>query len=144
MNGADRHASAGFFGNLDDLAPEGPTFWPDLAAGEARSEWEELQTWVHRLVARYDLDSHVVPACWYRHNQLVEALVSLRDHERGSFSVTSPPTAAVDWQRALRDIESRLRAWTAELRCDNRHHPGHDVRRVLVEGDWNDWLEITE
>jgi hypothetical protein len=142
MNHADQYASAGLFGDLDELAPEGPLFWPDIAAGEAAAEWEELRTWVHRLVARYDLDSHVMPACWYRHNHLVEALVALRDYERGSFSVTAPPTAAVDWQRAWRDIETRLRAWTAELRCDGRHHPDHDARRVMPDGDWKAWVAI--
>lgn len=49
----------------------------------------------------YDLDSHVVPACRYRHNHLVEALAALRDYERGCFAATAPPTAAVDWQPAL-------------------------------------------
>lgn len=58
-----------------------------------------------------------LPPCWYRHNDLVEALSTLRDHERISYSDTAPPTAAVAWHSAFRDIETRLRGWIAELRC---------------------------
>lgn len=140
MSRPDRSAAENLFGvmgGLDELALEGPLFWPEIPADEASVERAELRAWVHRLVARYELDSHVVPACWYRHNHLVEALAALRDHERGSFVSTAPPTAAVEWQRALRDVESRLRAWTAELRCDNDHHPSHDTLRAMRD-DWKD------
>ena len=89
----------GALGGLDELALEGPLFWPEIPAAEARAEWEELRAWAHRLVARYDLDSHVVPACWYRHNHSVAALAALRDCERGFFAATAPPCAGVDWQR---------------------------------------------
>lgn len=139
---ADAASLFGALGGLDDLALEGPLFWPDISADDAPLEWAELRAWVHRLVSRYDLDSHVVPGCWYRHNHLVEALVALRDHERGSFAATAPATAAVEWQRAWRDIESRLRSWTSELRCDTSHHPGHDSQRVMSDEDWNVWLGV--
>lgn len=62
--------------------------------------------------------------------------------ERLSFAATAPPAAAVDWQRAWRDIESRLRAWTAELRCHNCHHPGHDTGRVMPDDEWESWLAL--
>jgi hypothetical protein len=130
----------GALGGLDELALKGPLFWPEVPAAEAAAEREELRAWVNRLVTRYDLDSHVVPGSWYRHNHLVEALVALRDYERGSFSATAPATAAVEWHRAFRDIESRLRAWTAELRCDNGHHTAHDTVRVMPEDDWEAWI----
>lgn len=147
MSDPERSATANLFGalgGLDDLAPEGPLFWPDIPADDAPAEWVDLRAWVHRLIARYDLDSHVVPGCWYRHNHLVEALAALRDCERGCFAATAPPAAAVDWQRAWRDIESRLRAWTAELRCDGCHHPGHDTARVMPDDDWEAWLASPE
>jgi hypothetical protein len=65
-----------------------------------------------------------VPACWYRHNGLVELLSALRDHERACYTDTAAPTAAVTWMTAFRDIEARLRVWIAELRCggDPRYH----------------------
>ena len=141
MNGEDRASIPnlyGALGGLDDLGLEGPLFWPDIAAEDTAVEWAELRAWVNRLVARYALDSHVVPTCWYRHNHLVEALAALRDHERGSFAATAPPVAAVEWQRAWRDVEARLRAWTTELRCDGRHHPSHDVVRLMDDDGWED------
>ncbi len=142
MSRPDRAAASlyGALGGLDELTGDGPLFWPDIPAAEAPAEWEELRAWVHRLVARYDLDSHVVPGCWYRHNHLVEALAALRDYERGCFAATAPPTAAVDWQRALRDIESRLRAWASDLRCDYNHHPAHDTARVMPDDEWEAWV----
>lgn len=130
----------GALGGLDELAPGAPLLWPEIPVEDAAAEWQELRTWVHGLVARYALDSHVVPACWFRHNHLVEALAALRDHERGCFAATSPPTAAIEWQRAWRDIESRLRAWTAELRCDSHHHPAHDQHRGVSEDGWENFV----
>ena len=71
------------------------------------------------LQQRFDhLDHHFIPACWWQHNEHVEALVALRDHEQVSFSEIAPATAPLDWFRALRDITTLLRAWTADLACD--------------------------
>jgi hypothetical protein len=106
--------------NLDELA--GPTHWPELPADEAADVWAELGAWVTRLQGRFaHLDHHVLPRCWYRHNGHVEALIALRDHEQLSFSASAPATAALDWFRALRDVEALLRAWTAQLACGAAH-----------------------
>ena len=82
----------------------------------------ELRDWVERLQRRFDhLDHHFIPACWWRRNEHVEALVALRDHERVSFSEIAPATAPLDWFRALRDITTLLGAWTADQACDTIH-----------------------
>lgn len=91
-----------------------PTSWPRVRA-DAAGEWQELAAWVERLCRRFaHLDYHVVPRCWWRHNDHVEALVALRDHERASFADTAPATAPVDWFRAMRDMAALLRAWTGD------------------------------
>ena len=115
-------------GDLDDFADAfaAPLYWPALPAERVRTEWEALAAWVGGLVLRFGYDSHVIPTCWWRHNCFVEALSALRDHERGSYAPTSPSTAAVEFHRALRDVEARLRAWAAELRCDGEHDHSHD------------------
>jgi hypothetical protein len=59
-------------------------------------------------VARFHIDSRVIPPCWEQHNGMVEALAALRDHERDCYAETAPPSAAVDWLRAFREIEARL------------------------------------
>ncbi|MHB8335666.1 MAG: hypothetical protein ACYDEH_12335, partial [Acidimicrobiales bacterium] len=65
----------------------------------------------------YDLDYHVVPLCWFRHESHVVALQALRDHERIAYDRDSPGSSAVDWHRALRDISALLRQFSSNLRC---------------------------
>jgi hypothetical protein len=123
--------------DLPDL--DGPVFWPGVSAEDAPAEWQALRRWVERLVERFDLDYHSVPRCWYRHNGIAEALAALRDHERASYSATAAPTAAVDWHRAFRDIEARLREWTGGLACGARHETS-PLRPDSDRDDWSDWL----
>lgn len=64
-----------------------------------------------------------------QHNATVEALSALRDHERASFSGKSPRTAAVDWFRALGEMEYQLTAITSRTQCSiHEHRP--DQRRL--------------
>ena len=137
-------------GPLDDLASimggpvdddlfdvPSPTYWPGLGAVEAAERWEGLRRWVEALCRRFPhLDHHVVPQCWWRHNEHVEALSALWDHERSSFSGTSPATAPLEWLRALRDVGALLRAWTAESGCGASHREPPARLRALDDDDW--------
>jgi hypothetical protein len=118
-------ALAKLFETDDPAGPDevsSPLYWPDLTGVESVREWDELRIWVDELMVRFPhLDHHVIPRCWYRHNGHVEALVALRDHERVAFGDSAPGTAAVDWHRAFRDIEVRLREWTGVLACGATH-----------------------
>jgi hypothetical protein len=121
--------------DLDEV--EGPLRWPDLPADDASAEWHNLRAWVERLLERFGhLDHHVIPLCWWRHNGHVEALAALRDHERICYADSSPATAAVDWHRAFRDIESRLREWTGVLPCGSTHDPRVRSLRPLDQDEW--------
>ncbi|MDA8046710.1 MAG: hypothetical protein M0Z30_15955 [Actinomycetota bacterium] len=123
------HAFAGEAAELDAIPVV--THWPSVPAADAETEWKDLHDWVSSLRRRFDhLDHHVIPACWWLHNEHVEALAALRDHERLSFADNAPATAPVDWFKALRDIGTLLRAWTSELACGATHRdpsPGPDV-----------------
>src|ERR1019366_2236542 len=111
-----------FVAEIGDL--RGPTHWPSLLPDEAPQAWDDLREWVEHLVDRFGLDIRVVPPCWYRHNTLVEALSALRDHERICFAPSASPTAALDWFRALREIEHRLTQACARTQCSvNEHRP---------------------
>jgi hypothetical protein len=125
--------------DLDEI--DGPMYWPDLPPGVAHEEWAALRTWVEQLVVRFGhLDHHVIPRCWFRHNGHVEALVALRDQERVNYSDTAPGSAAVDWHRAFRDIEARLREWTGQLACGATHEVRtHQVRSVDSEA-WRQFV----
>ncbi len=133
-------------GNLDDSAYDGtdfadipaPTHWPSLPSTDAASEWDELRTWVEALQGRFvHLDHHVIPRCWWRHNDHVEALAALCDHERSSFASTAPATAPVDWFRALRDITALLKTWTADLGCGATHTEPPLAPRPVEGPEWD-------
>ena len=100
-----------------------PVHWPSLPADEIDPEMRALYDWVSRLQHRFR-EMVRLPACWYRHNGIVELLSALRDHERASYADTAAPTAALAWMMAFRDMEGRLRPWLAELRCGGElnHH----------------------
>ena len=119
--------------DLDDL--DGPVFWPSIPASEIADEWHSLRIWVERYVKRFRVPERHIPFCWYRHNELVEALAALRDYERASYSSTAPATAAVDFHRAARDIEARIVTWSSNIGCVGGAHEDRGGRRALVEAD---------
>jgi hypothetical protein len=126
--------------DLDDVA--GPTYWPELVPREAHDAWMELRSWVGQLIERFPhLDHHVIPLCWFRHPGHVEALSALRDHERVSYADTAPATAAVDWHRAFRDIEARLREWTAQLSCGATHESRLRQIRPVQPDEWDHFVQ---
>jgi len=121
---------------------QGPTHWPSLLPEESRSAWAELRGWVESLVDRFGLETRVVPPCWYRHNTLVESLSALRDYERICFAPSASPTGAVDWFRALREIEHRMSEAGARTQCSvNEHRP--DPARAWTT-DQAPWLTFVE
>ena len=130
------------YGSDDFADVPAPTQWPALPAADAAVQWDELRNWVEALQARFaHLDHHVIPRCWWRHNEHVEALAALRDHERSSFSETAPATAPVDWLRALRDVASLLKAWTAEVGCGAAHQDPPVPLRSVDREEWNRHVE---
>lgn len=125
--------------DFDDI--DGPLCWPKVPAAEAAEAWEELRRWVEQLLERFShLDHHAIPMCWWRHNGHVEALVALRDHERMCYFDSSPPTAGVEWHRAFRDIEARLREWTSTLACGSAHDPRPRPDRVTDPREWEEFV----
>lgn len=125
--------------DFDDIG--GPLCWPKLPAADAPEVWAELRRWVEQLIERFShLDHHAIPNCWWRHNGHVEALVALRDHERMCYSDSSPATAGVEWHRAFRDIEARLREWTSTLACGSAHDPRPRPDRVPDAPEWEDFV----
>jgi hypothetical protein len=100
----------------------GPVHLPSRTARERTEALAELRAWVTQLVVRLHIDTRVIPPCWEQHNGMVEALQALRDHERASYAESASPTAAVDWFRALREIEARLVDLAAQTLCTAREH----------------------
>lgn len=119
----------------------GPLYWPTVTSVEAARAWDDLRTWVEELVVRFaHLDHHVIPRCWFRHNGHVEALVALRDYEHVAYGESAPGTAAVDWHRAFRDIEARLREWTGQLACGATHEHRAPRGRFDETDEWEKFV----
>jgi hypothetical protein len=126
--------------DLDEIT--GPMHWPSLSADEAAREWPDLRSWVERLATRFPhLDHHVIPRCWFLHNGHVEVLAALRNQERVNYSETAPGTAGVDWHRAFRDVEARLREWTAQLACGATHEARDRQRQPTPLFEWDAFID---
>jgi hypothetical protein len=125
--------------DLDEIPTA--THWPSLPAETSATAWDQLRQWVDELQNRFDhLDHHIIPACWWRHNEHVEALAALRDHELVSFSEIAPATAPMDWLRALREITIMLRDWTADLTCDSTHQNPPARLRPANNAGWDEHI----
>jgi hypothetical protein len=129
--------------DVDDMEDvPAATHWPDIPDADVPEHWDELRSWVERLQERFaHLDHHVIPRCWWRHNEHVEALSALSDHELVSFAETAPATAPVDWFRAMRDITALLRSWTGELSCGAEHKDAPVPPKSLTEEDWEAFVQ---
>ncbi len=93
---------------------------------------------MHRLRARFPHLTARIPDCWYRHNDLVEALLALRDHERACYTASSPASAAVEWHRAFRDMEARWDSWIKRFTCTvpGKGHPPPDLVRSNPDAEF--------
>lgn len=100
----------------------GPVHLPSLSLQERARTLVELLGWARTLVQRFGIEPRVLPPCWEQHNGMVEALLALRDHERACYAESASPTAAVDWFRALREIEIRLAEMSAQTQCTIHEH----------------------
>jgi hypothetical protein len=100
----------------------GPVHLPSLSPQERGRTLVELLGWVRTLVQRFGIEPRVLPPCWEHHYGMVEALLALRDHERACYAESASPTAAVDWFRALREIEIRLADLAAQTQCTVHEH----------------------
>ncbi len=114
----------------------GPAHWPSLTTEEREARSSELADWVREFVDRFDIDFRLVPPCWHLHNGMIEVLSALRDHERASYADTASPTAAVDWLRALREVEACLHELASKTQCTAQAH------RAGIARVWPDDIEV--
>lgn len=94
--------------------------WRALGTQSRRQELGELAVWVTWLVNAYDLQDRW-PACWYRHEGLVEVLRALRRwHAALTTELIGDAPAATLWHEALhRTVDCTMLAVTQ--RCLTSH-----------------------
>ncbi len=106
---------------LPATIPQGGAIpWRALGTQSRRQELGELAVWVTWVVNGYDLQDRW-PACWYRHEGLVELLRALRRwHAALTTELLGDATAATIWHEALfRTVDRTMLAVTQ--RCLTSH-----------------------
>ncbi len=121
--------------DLDEIP--GATHWPEVLAVEAAARWEVLRAWVEQLQERFShFDHHVVPRCWWRHNEHVEAL--------STFATTNAPASPRPRRRQppssgsvrSRDVTALLRSWTGDLSCGASHQDSATRTSPPAVSEW--------
>lgn len=96
--------------------------WRHLRDDQAREAWEGLRGWVEWFIVRYQVSRSVVPACWYRHDALVEELSALYVAHAVSFDPKDTGLGPINWHERLTLAMSRLsKAYSGG--CSNGHTP---------------------
>jgi hypothetical protein len=96
--------------------------WQLLDGSGAEAVWRRLADWVGWLRGRYPL-ARQIPACWWRHPELVEELTALWLAWREAYTERSvPATASMDWHdRWLPGLLRRIGAGGWNLACEGGH-----------------------
>jgi hypothetical protein len=118
---------------LPATIPErGAVPWRALGTQSRRQELGELAAWVTWIVNAYDLQDRW-PACWYRHEGLVELLRALRRwHAALTTELIGDAPAATLWHEALyRTVDRTMVAVTQ--RCLTSHREASPFAPVSDE-----------
>ena len=107
--------------------------WRDLGPIGAQVLWDRLNDWVGWLRGRYPL-AEQLPACWWRHPELVEELTALWLAWRAAYT---DPTAVMTQPAEFHDrwlpgALHRVKQWGVHCDATHRERPAsvYDARRV--------------
>jgi hypothetical protein len=117
------------------------TRWRDMPGEDAPEAWDQLRAFVDWLAVRYDLNSTVIPPCWYRHSVLVEELSALRAAWDASFVVeTDGGLGPIGWHERFALARDRLLRYGYAGECARGGHTDPTDRMVDInEDDWESW-----
>lgn len=117
------------------------TRWRDMPDEDAPAAWEQLRAFVDWLAERYDLNTALIPACWYRHSVVVEELSALRAAWDASFVVeTDGGLGPIGWHERFALARTRLREYGYSGECERSGHIEAPVRVIAIDvKDWDDW-----
>jgi len=115
--------------------------WQTLEDADAPAAWNALREWVEWFTVRYDISDLVVPACWYRHGNLVDELSALHTAHRVAFDASDNGLGPITWHEQLGEALSRLRhAYYGQ--CSNGHR-GYRPRSwtgAIDEAECDGWV----
>ena len=123
-------------------APIGaPTInWRTLTDEDAKATWAALREWVEWFTVRYRISESTVPACWWKHGQLVEELSALHIAHEAAFHSTDTGFGPIGWHERLNLALPRLnRAYAGG--CARGHDPlkPRSWSNITDEQEWDAW-----
>lgn len=111
-----------------------PIDWWSLSPGERTPILGRLRVFVDELVRRWNLQESVVPACWWRHEPMVQELLALKQYREIAFWEKSPPSTPLDFNYQLKSmVIPRLREEVAATGCTHEHTPAK-TQQYVVDG----------
>lgn len=120
------------------------TRWRELPEEEMGQVWAFLREWVDWLVEAHRVPQDEIPACWFRHPDIVEELWAAAGAETQAWEATSPTMMPMTaWHFHLRMMRDRLRGRAKECVAKKAHVPARSfapgIGAWVLPVDEADW-----
>ena len=116
--------------------------WRTLSGREARAAWNDLRAWVEWFTIRYRVPESTVPACWWKHGQLVEELSALHTAHTAAFDASDAGFGPIGWHERLAIATPRLtRAYSGGCSDEHREIIPRSSIGNIDEQEWDAWTE---
>ncbi|MDR5707377.1 hypothetical protein [Agromyces aerolatus] len=110
-----------------------PADWWALGTPQRHLLLTDLWEFTRKLVRSYRLPSPIVPPCWFRHDELIQELLALKQYREDQFSQPSQG-AAFDFHGQLQLWIARMRFWVVETGCTGNEHVAKTPPMWIVPG----------
>jgi len=116
------------------------TNWRELADEDASERWEALREWVEWMTVRYNVPVSVIPACWWKHDRLVEELSALHTAHLAAFDPSDAGYGPIGWHERLAIAWPRL-SHAYGGGCSTGHRPTKPRTwdDTTDENEWTAW-----
>lgn len=114
--------------------------WREIPPELQQEAWVELRRWVDWLIGEFKLTKTVIPACWFRHSEIVAELHAAMNLEYKAWEEGAPTVNPMwMWLPQLQAMTTRLRMVVDELPCKDGHHEESEtVSRIYDDDLWED------
>lgn len=114
--------------------------WRSLTDADARTAWIQLRDWVEWFTVRYQISESVVPACWFKHGDLVEELSALHTAHTVAFHPSDSGFGPIGWHERLTLALPRLRrAYAGGCSRGHSRYKPRSWTDVVDEQEWEAW-----
>lgn len=116
--------------------------WRTLNDADARVAWIELRSWIEWFTVRYEISESVVPACWFKHGDLVEELSALHIAHTVAFDASDAGFGPIGWHERLSIAIPRLRhAYAGGCSRGHNKYKSRSWTNTVDEEEWDAWVK---